>query len=120
MHHTSILVPVVHLLLTAVSVVIVAHVLPGIYVRSYFSAVKFAIVVAILNAILWGPLAHAFTWLTLGIGGLILNGVIFLIAGSLVGGVRISGCLTGALAAGGVWLVNQAMHIFLGLGRWAP
>ena len=120
MHKIPLLVPIVHLLLTGVSVVIVAHVLPGIRVASYFAAVKFAFVVAILNAILWGPLAHVFSFVTLGLGALILNGFIFLIAGAVVRGVRISGCLTGAIASVGVWLVNQAMHVFLGLGHWAP
>lgn len=112
---------IVHLLLTGVSVFIVAKVLPGIRVDSYASAVKFSFVAAVLNAIAWGLfgiLTVPFAVLTLGIGGLIVMGLVFLVSAKIVPGVQISGCLTGTLAALCVHAVNWGMHQVI--GRWAP
>ena len=88
----SLVVPLVHLLLTGVSVVVVAKILPGITVRSYKSAVVFALVVAILNALAWMiPITWGVWLLTFGLGMFLINGLVFLIAGKLVDGVQISG-----------------------------
>jgi putative membrane protein len=101
--------------LSAVSVLIVAAVLPGMRVRSFFDAFGFAIVVAILNVVTWkllAPLSYTFGVVTLGIGFLILNGLIFLIAQKVVRGVEISGCVIASIAAVLVGLVNSAiMHL---------
>lgn len=110
-----------HVVLTGVSVFVVAKVLPGMRVKSLGAAVLFAFVVAVLNVLafwLLAPLAIPVKWLTLGVGGFIFNGVVFLIGARLVGGVKISGCLIAALAAVGVTFVNHLMGHFL--GPWAP
>jgi len=112
---------IVHLLLSGMSVLVVAKLLPGIKVRSYFSAVLFAAAIGVLNAIAWTYLAALtipLTWMTLGISGLVINGVIFMVAGALVPGVEVSGCLTAMLASLGVTFMNWAMHFVL--GKWAP
>jgi putative membrane protein len=112
---------IIHLLLTGVSVLVVSKILPGVKVRSYGSAVLFAFIVGILNAIAWtflAPLTWSFTVLTLGVGALVINGLLFLIADAAVPGVQISGCFTAALASVGVTLINWVMHFFL--GKWAP
>ena len=117
----SALVPLAHLGLTGVSVFIVAKLLPGIQASSLKASIFFAFVVGVLNAIVWGALAVfavSFTIVTVGLGALILNGVVFLLASKVVEGVRISGCMTAAIASLGVSLVNAAMHPFF--GRWAP
>lgn len=111
----------VHVVLTGVSVFVVAKVLPGMKVKSLASAVLFALVMSVLNVVAWwflAPLALPFKWLTLGLGGFIVNGLVFLVAARLVGGVKISGCIIAALAAVGVTFVNQLMGHFL--GPWAP
>jgi putative membrane protein len=98
--------------LSAVSVLIVAAVMPGMKVRSFFDAFGFAIVVAILNVIAWkllAPLTYTFGVLTLGVGFLIVNGLVFLIAQKVVRGVEISGCLVASIAAVLVGLVNSAI-----------
>jgi putative membrane protein len=108
-----------HLVLTGVSVYIAAK-LVGARVRSFGAAVFFAFVIAILNAIAWhffAPLTVTFTVLTLGIGGLIINGILFLMAGR-VAGVEFSGCITAALASLGVTLINWGMQFVF--GHWAP
>jgi putative membrane protein len=117
MHH--LILPLAHLLLTGLSVLLVAKVLPGITVKSFGSAVLFALVVGVLNAVVWMlPITWGFAFLTLGLGVLVVNGVVFLIAGAIVKGVEISGCLTAILASVGVTFVNWAMHLVL--GHWAP
>jgi len=99
--------------LSGVSVLIVAAILPGMRVRSFVDALAFAIVVALLNAIAWKVLAILtipMTILTLGIFGLALNGFIFLLAQKIARGVEISGCFIASIAAVLVGLVNSAIQ----------
>ena len=107
-----------HLLLTGVSVFIVAKVLPGIEARSFRSALWFAFLVAVLNAVMtavFWPLTIPFKVLTLGLGGFLLNGLVFLAAGRISGGVRVSGCLTGVLASIAVtFLTGVLRHLLFG------
>jgi putative membrane protein len=117
MDRSPLVASLVHLLLTGVSVYIVAKILPGIRARSFGSAVWFALIVGVLNAILWTvfwPIAFPFKVLTLGLGGLVLNGLVFMLAGRIAGGVQVSGCVTGALASIGVTFLNGILEqIFL-------
>lgn len=106
----------VQLLLTAVSVYVVAKILPGIKAKSFGSAVWFAFLVAVLNAALWTflwPLALPFKVLTLGLGGFVLNGLVFLAAGRISGGVQVSGCLSGILASIAVTFLNGVIRRLL-------
>ena len=119
--HSPFVVAIVHLLLTGLSVLLVGKLLPGVQVKSFTSAVAFAFVVGILNAVAWtllAPLSLTFSVLTLGLGALVINGVLFLIADAVVPGVQISGCITAALASLGVTFFNWAMHFVF--GHWAP
>jgi putative membrane protein len=120
-HQPAMLLAAVHVVLTGVSVFVVAKVLPGMKVKSLGSAVLFALVVSVLNVVAWwflAPLSLPLKWITLGLGGFIVNGLVFLVAARLVGGIRISGCVVAALAAVGVTFVNELMGRFL--GPWAP
>jgi putative membrane protein len=100
-------------ILSAVSVLIVSAILPGMRVRSFFDALGFAVVTALLNVIVWhtfvAVFSVAFSVVTFGIGIFIINGLIFLVAQKVVKGVEISGCLIAALAALLVSLVNSAI-----------
>ncbi len=93
---------VAQFLVTGVSVVVVAAVMPGMRVERYSDAVGFAIVAAVLNVVAWKVLA-VLTWpltiLTLGLAGFVINGVVFLVARKVVRGVEISGCLVASIAA---------------------
>ena len=100
---------IVQLLVNAVSVLIVAALLPGMKARSFLDALGFALVVAILNALVWKVLWLAsipFTVLTLGVGAFILNGLVFLVAQKVVRGVEISGCFVAAIA----WFLVSACN----------
>ena len=107
---------VIELLLNGASVLVVAAILPGMRVRSYFDAVGFAVVVAILNALVWkvfGIVTVPLAWLTLGLFGLIFNAMIFLVARKVVRGVEISGWFTAMLASILVYFCNRAIHLLV-------
>lgn len=98
--------------LSGVSVLIVATFMPGMRARSFFDALAFAVVVAILNIVAWkifALLTIPFSVLTLGIGYFIVNGLIFLGAQKLVRGIEISGCVVASIAALLVSIVNSAI-----------
>ncbi len=70
-------------LVNGVAVLIVATFLPGMKVDRFRDAVLFAVVVAFFNVLAWtvfGLLTIPFSVLTLGIGALIVNGIVFLVA----------------------------------------
>jgi putative membrane protein len=107
---------IVHLLVTAASVFVVAKVLPGMKVKSFGAAVAFAFVVALLNVFAWtflAPFTLPFKYLTLGIGGFVINGIVFVVAGRIVGGVKISGCFMAAIASAVVTFVSHVIHHLL-------
>jgi putative membrane protein len=121
MQHSALAQFVVRLLLTGVSVLIVGKLLPGVRVKSYGSAVFFAFVVGILNAIAWtllAPLTVTFSILTLGIGAIVINTVLFMIADAVVEGVAFAGFFTAMFASFGVTVINWVMGLFF--GKWAP
>ena len=92
----------VHLLVSGVSVLVVAFLLPGMRVKSYGAAVAFALVAAVLQFVCWEvlwPVTLPLTVLTLYLAKFFLNGLLFLIARSVVPGIEISGCLTASFAA---------------------
>ena len=102
--------------LYGVSVLIVGAVMPGMRVRRFIDAIGFAVVVAILDTIayhwLW-PISVGFGVITVGIGFLIINGLIFLLAQKVVRGVEISGCFVAAIASLLVSIVNSAIGALL-------
>jgi putative membrane protein len=82
------------ILLTAFAVILLANVLPGVEVASYFSAITVAIVIALLNMFV-RPLLVFFTlpatMVTLGLFLFVINAIIILLADKLVDGFAVSG-----------------------------
>ncbi|WP_026914181.1 phage holin family protein [Christiangramia portivictoriae] len=82
------------LLLTAVAVVILAKILPGVSVDSYWTAIIVAIVLSLLNFIV-KPILVLFTLpvtiLTLGLFLLIINAIIIFMADGFIDGFDVSG-----------------------------
>jgi putative membrane protein len=113
-HHHHLAAAAIHVALSSVSVFVVAKVLPGIKVKSFGAAVGFAIVVAVLNVVAWHLLAQTGVplgrWLQRGIGGFVLNGILFTVAARIVGGVKVSGCIMAAIAALCVTFLNQVLR----------
>ena len=82
------------LLLTAVAVVILAKILPGVSVDSYWTAIIVAVVLSLLNLIV-KPILVLFTLpvtiLTLGLFLLIINSIIIFMADGFIDGFGVSG-----------------------------
>ena len=82
------------LLLTALAVIVLANILPGIHVANYVTAIIVAAVIALLNMFV-KPLLVFFTLpatiVTLGLFLFVINAVIILLAGKLVAGFAVSG-----------------------------
>ncbi len=91
-------------LVNGVAVLIVASFLPGMKVDRFRDAVLFAVVVAF---------TIPFTVLSLGIGALIVNGLVFVLADKVIKGVTISGWVVGTIAAVLVSVVNSALSSLL-------
>ncbi|WP_394843391.1 phage holin family protein [Pendulispora brunnea] len=115
MGQNQLLVSLGHLMISGLSVFIVAQIMPGMRARGFGSAIIFALVVALLNAVAWHflrPVTITLSVLTLGLGGVILNGILFLIAGSL-SGVKFAGCITASIASLFVTVVNWGLEYIL-------
>lgn len=83
---------ILKLLLTAVAVVVLAYVLPGVEVSGYLSAVIVAVVLAFLRLIvkpILVVLTFPVTVVTLGLFLLIINAVIILLADFFIGGFTV-------------------------------
>lgn len=82
------------ILLTALAVIVLANILPGVAVTGYLSAIIVAVVIAILNMIV-RPLLIFFTLpatiVTFGLFIFVINACIILLADSLIDGFTVSG-----------------------------
>lgn len=114
--------PIVHailrLLVTGLSVLVVGAALPGIRVKNYGSALVFALVVGLLNVAAWwllAPLTVTFAVLTLGLGIILVNALVFLLGARAVDGVDIDGWLSAILASLGVSVVNWVLGWLVGV-----
>lgn len=84
------------ILLTALAVVVLANILPGVSVTGYGAAIIVAVVISLLNLFV-KPLLIFFTLpatiVTLGLFLFVINAFIILMADSLVDGFEVSGFL---------------------------
>lgn len=84
----------IKVLITSVNVFILAHILPGVAIDDYFTAIIVAFVLAVLNVLL-KPLLIFFTLpatiLTLGLFLFVINACIILISDHFVGGFVVNG-----------------------------
>lgn len=79
---------ILRILLTALAVVILAKILPGVTVEGYWSAVIVAIVIALLRFIvkpILVILTFPITIITLGLFLLVINGMVILLADFFIG-----------------------------------
>jgi putative membrane protein len=85
---------ILKILLTALAVIVLATILPGITIASYVSAIIVAIVIALLNTVV-RPLLIFFTLpatlVTFGLFIFVINAIIILLADKLVAGFAVSG-----------------------------
>lgn len=82
------------ILLTALAVIVLANILPGVEVSGYVSAIIVAAVIALLNMVV-RPLLIFFTLpatlVTFGLFIFVINAIIILLADKLVSGFAVSG-----------------------------
>ena len=85
---------ILRLLLSALAVVLLANILPGVHVATYGIAILVALVLSLLNMLvkpLLVILTLPVTILTLGLFLLVINALIILLASSLVSGFNVDG-----------------------------
>ena len=89
-------------LLNALALLTVAYVLPGIHVDGYIAALVAALILGLINTLL-RPLLVLLTLpvtvFTLGLFILIINGLLFWFAGSVLKGFEVGGFWIGVLGA---------------------
>jgi putative membrane protein len=91
-----------HWLLSAVSLLIVAKILPGIQVDGFGAALIAALVIGLVSAtvgLMLKILLLPFIILTLGVVYFLVNGLMLKFASEFVPGFRVEGCLTAVLGS---------------------
>ncbi len=80
-------------ILFALAVLFIAWLLPGISIAGFLAALILVVVIALINAFL-RPLINFLTlpinFITLGLFGLVINALLFMLAGFLVPGVEVA------------------------------
>ena len=102
--------------ISAVALYIVTQIVPGVRVDSIQATLIAALVIGLVNATL-GSLLKLMTLpigcLTLGLSGLIINGLMFWLAGNFVGGFHVDGFLPALLGSIVMSLVGGAIDFLL-------
>src|SRR5918994_2127928 len=104
--------------ITAASLMLLSALLPGVAVTSFGAALGAAALIGLLNALVWPlliRLALPITVLTLGLGVLVLNGVMILLAAELSPGLSVSGLLDGVVVVVGLTVINTLVTSLLGV-----
>lgn len=107
---------ILRVLLTALAVVVIAKILPGVSVDSYLTAILVAVVLALLNLIvkpILVILTLPITIITLGLFLLIINAVVILITDSLVSGFQVENIWWALLFSLLLSLLQSILHSFL-------
>ena len=111
-----------HLVVTAVLLLVVAHLVRGVHVADFGSAMIGALVLGLVNALVW-PVAVVLTLpltiLTFGLFLLVLNAFMLQIMAFLVPGIRIRGFGAAFLGALVLTLLNLAIESISGAGLGA-
>ncbi|AXT61142.1 phage holin family protein [Aquimarina sp. AD10] len=107
---------ILKLILSAVAVIVLAKILPGVGVDSYVSALIVAVVLAILNAIVKPLLVFLTlpaTIITLGLFLLVINAAIILLADYFIDGFRVNGWLWALIFSVLLSIFQSILHSIL-------
>jgi putative membrane protein len=105
-----------HWLFSALALLIVAHVVPGFYVRGLATALWAAVIIGLINATIGALLkliTLPLTILTLGIFWIVINALMLWLATAFVPGFQISGFLAAFVGAIVLMLVNMVFRALL-------
>jgi putative membrane protein len=99
--------------LSALSVIAVTYIVPGVHVTSFWSALVAALVIGFVNALV-RPILLLLTLpvniLTLGLFTLVINGLMFWLAASVVKGFDVIGFTAAFWGALAYWLVSWIVN----------
>jgi putative membrane protein len=110
---------IVHILVSAVLIMIVAKLVSGIEVQSWGSAIIAALVLGLVNAIVKPVmvfLTFPITILTLGLFLLVVNALMFWLVAAMVPGMKIKGFVPAFLGALLLTFLNLVVGMVLGQG----
>ena len=113
---------VLHWVLSAVAVWIVAHIVPGIYVSGPVAALVAALVIGLINAtlgLLLKILTFPLTLLTLGLFWFVINALMLELASQFVRGFEVRGFIPALIGAVMLSLVSSVLHWLIGPSRKA-
>ena len=109
---------VVILLMDAVTLFLLHWVLPGFELEDAGTALAMALVVGVLNGLVWPTLARValpLNVLSLGLFSLVLNGVLITLASEVLPGARIDGWFEGTVVALGLTAVTALLSGLLAI-----
>ncbi len=107
----------IHWLLSGVALLIVANILPGIHVDGFGAALIAALVIGLVSAtvgLILKIILLPFILLSLGIVYFLINGAMLKLAGELVPGFRVDGCLTAVIGSILLTLVDFLLNRLAG------
>ncbi|TDE12081.1 phage holin family protein [Dyadobacter psychrotolerans] len=107
---------IIRLIVSTLAVLVAAHLIPGVVVANFTTAVVVAIVLGILNTFLKPVLqilALPITILTLGLFYFVINVLIIYLAAYLVSGFRVDGFIAALLFGFVVSVVSAILGMFL-------
>lgn len=103
----------IHWLLSAVTLMVIAHFVPGFHVANLQAALIAALVIGLLNATL-GFLLKIITFpitiITLGLFLLVINALMIMLASHIVTGFHVTGWIPALIGAVALALVGIAVH----------
>jgi putative membrane protein len=108
----------IHWILSAIALLIVANILPGIQVDGFSAALIAALVIGLVSAtvgLLLKLILLPFILLSLGIVYFLINGLMLELASALVPGFRVSGLLTAVFGSILLTLVDYLLNRLAGL-----
>ena len=107
----------IHWLLKAVSILIVARVLPGIQVSGFTAALIAAAVIGIASAtlgIFLKFILFPFAVLSLGLVYVLVNGLMLKVASEFVPGFKVNGCSVAVIGALFLGIIDYVLNRLLG------
>ena len=104
-------------LVSAVSLIIVAYVVPGFHVASFGSAMIAALVIGLVNGTI-GAIIRFVTWpfriLTLGLLTWVISAVMIMISAKLVDGFSVDGFFSALIGSAVLAIVSAILHAITG------
>lgn len=107
-------------ILSALTVMLVAYLVPGIGVSNFYAALLVALFLGLLNALIRPILillTLPITVLSLGLFVFVINALILLVVSSIVKGFEVSGFSTALAGAVILWALNWLINAFVFVRR---